>query len=355
MNSHARIRRTIAAIAGLVLCAPAIAANDSGRTRPAAGVNLAGAEFGTAPGKAETDFHFPADSEFAWAKRKGFTVIRLPFLWERLQPKLEQDFDADHLALLASAVDRARSHGLSIILDVHNYGRWRGDTIGGDKVPDRAFADLWRRIAQKFGKDSHVVFGLMNEPHDMPAARWAISAQAAIDAIRQAGACNLVLVPGVDWTGAHSWTKGGENGVNAEAMRTIHDKGAHAFEFHQYLDADSSGTSGQCRKKEEVVAALSVATDWLKANKRKGFLGEFGAGQNEQCRAGLDAMLEHMADNADVWLGWAYWAAGAWWPKDYPLSIEPKDGEDRPQMNVLAKWTGGALQGACPAPKPAKK
>ncbi len=354
MNTDTRFRPIALAIACLAWAAQSAVAKDLPRTAPAAGVNLAGAEFGAAPGAAEKDFHFPAESEFAWARAKGFSVVRLPFLWERLQPALEQDFDAGHLALLASAVARARTHGLSIILDVHNYGRWRGEPIGGDKTPDRAFADLWRRLARRFGKEPHVVFGLMNEPHDMPAARWAKSAQAAIDAIRATGACNLLLVPGVNWTGAHSWTRAGDHGVNGEAMRMVRDRGAHAFEFHQYLDADWSGTSGQCRPKEQVVAALSVATQWLRENKRKGFLGEFGAGDDERCREGLDAMLEHMATNSDVWTGWAYWAAGAWWPKDYPLSIEPKGGEDRPQMKIIAKWTGGALPGACPVPRKKK-
>ncbi len=355
MNMTQRFRCIAFTITGLVVSTLSVQAQEAARPRPAAGVNLAGAEFGTAPGKAEKDFHFPSDSEFAWAKKKGFTIVRLPFLWERLQPALEKELDPDHLALLVTAADRARDNGLSIILDVHNYGRWRGDAIGGDKVPDRAFADLWRRLAQKFAKQAHVVFGLMNEPHDMMADAWTKSAQAAIDSIRATGACNLVLVPGVNWTGAHSWASEGKHGVNAQAMRAIRDKGAHAFEFHQYLDTDSSGTSGQCRKKEEVVAAVSVATAWLRDNKRTGFLGEFGAGENEQCRDGLDAMLDHMAVNADVWTGWAYWAAGAWWPKDYALSIEPKDGEDRPQMKVLAKWTGAALPNACPVPKSKSK
>ena len=341
--------------AATIFCAQPTFAEPKSRARPASGVNLAGAEFGQPPGKAEKDFHFPAETEFAWVKKRGFAVVRLPFLWERIQPALEKELDTDHLALIQTAVGRAKENGLSIILDVHNYGRWRGDVIGGDKVPDRAFADLWRRLAAKFGREPHVVFGLMNEPHDMPADVWAKSAQTAIDAIRAAGACNLLLVPGVNWTGAHSWAAEGKHGVNAKEMSAIRDKGAHAFEFHQYLDADWSGTSGQCRKKEEVVAALSVATSWLRENKRKGFLGEFGAGDNEQCRDGLDAMLTHMADNADVWTGWTYWAAGAWWPKDYPLSIEPKGDEDRPQMKVLAKWTGAPLPNACPAPKKIEK
>lgn len=356
MNTTCRIRRTLFTLACALVVGQAIAAPEIARKpKPAAGVNLAGAEFGQPPGKVEKDFHFPSEAEFAWAKKRGFAVVRLPFLWERLQPALEKDLDAAHLALLEESVSRARAQKLSIILDVHNYGRWLGGPIGADIVPDRAFADLWRRLAQKFGGQANVVFGLMNEPHDMPAATWAKSAQAAIDAIRATGACNLLLVPGVNWTGAHSWTKDGKHGVNGEAMRAIRDKGAHAFEFHQYLDADWSGTSGQCRKKDEVVSALSVATNWLRETKSKGFLGEFGAGESEQCREGLDAMLAHMTENADVWIGWAYWAAGAWWPKGYPLSIEPKDDEDRPQMKVLAKWTGGALPNTCPIAHKTKK
>jgi endoglucanase len=44
-----------------------------------------------------------------------------------------------------------------------------------------------------------------------------------------------------------------------------------------------------------------------------------------------------MAQNRDVWIGWTYWAAGAWWPKDYFTSVQPLNGADRPQMNVLIK------------------
>ncbi|HIB99683.1 TPA: glycoside hydrolase family 5 protein, partial [Candidatus Poribacteria bacterium] len=44
-------------------------------------------------------------------------------------------------------------------------------------------------------------------------------------------------------------------------------------------------------------------------------------------------------DNTDVWLGWTYWAAGPWWG-DYMFSIEPKIGEDRPQMVILEKHIG---------------
>lgn len=327
----------VALVVGGADLAPADPAH---RRLPAAGVNLSGGEYGKPSGVAETDFHFPDDKELAWVKSKGFVLVRIPFLWERLQPKLEKELDADNLDLLAKTVERARAHGLSVVLDLHNYGDWRGAKVGSGIAPDSAFADLWRRLAEKFGGQRDVIFGLMNEPHGLPVAQWEKAAQTAIDAIRATGACNFVLVPGANWTGAHSWNSTGGDGSNALVMAKIRDKGPHAFEFHQYLDADSSGTHAECRKPEEVVAALSVATDWLRAHKQKGFLGEFGAAANPQCLAGLNAMLAHMSENADQWVAWAYWAAGAWWPADYILSIQPQNGADRPQMKALEKWIG---------------
>ena len=63
----------------------------------------------------------------------------------------------------------------------------------------------------------------MNEPHDVPATQWLASANAAIAAIRETGATNLVLVPGTIWTGAHSWEEerdGGANGLILDLYRS---------------------------------------------------------------------------------------------------------------------------------------
>ena len=320
------------------LCATPAAAAE--RALPAAGVNLSGAEYGSFPGVPEKTYHYPGAEEFAWARASGFAMVRLPFLWERLQPGLMADFDRDELGRLQAAVSLARAQGLTVILDPHNYAKWRGNQIGSADVPVEAFADLWRRLSDKFGKDKDVVFGLMNEPHDIPFKQWSGAAQAAVKAIRGAGACNLTLIPGANWTGAHSWNAVVDGTSNAEAIAAIVDPGPHAIEFHQYLDSDWSGEHAECRKPEEVTAALSIATDWLRRNRKKGYLGEFGAGADAQCQAGLEAMLKHMHDNADVWTGWAYWAAGAWWPPTYALSIQPVAGKTAPQMETLKKYIG---------------
>ena len=51
------------------------------------GVNLAGAEFAPqhVPGVFGTDYTYPTHTEIDYYASKGLDVIRLPFLWERLQ------------------------------------------------------------------------------------------------------------------------------------------------------------------------------------------------------------------------------------------------------------------------------
>jgi endoglucanase len=65
-------------------------------------------------------------------------------------------------------------------------------------------------------------------------------------------------------------------------------------------------------------------TEWLRARKYKGFLGEIGAATTDDCLRGLDGILGHLDGNADVWLGWTYWTAGPWWPESYEFGVEPR-------------------------------
>jgi endoglucanase len=168
----------------------------------------------------------------------------------------------------------------------------------------------------------------------MPPARWRVTAEAAIRAIRATRARNLVLVPGANWDGAHSWTEGGAVS-NASAMDGLTDPaGPIAFEFHQYFDSDSSGTHPDCLSPESAVATLEPATAWLERGHRQGFLGEFGVTSTPACLATLDAVLGYLDRHRAAWIGWTYWAAGPWWGS-YMFSAEPTGGQDRPQAVVL--------------------
>jgi len=311
---------------------PAHAANSCFR-----GINLSGAEFGDVGGAHGTDYIYPSDSTVRYFADKGFTSVRLPFRWERLQPRLNADFDEEELGRLQETVTLIRANGMGIILDPHNYARYNDAVVGSDAVPTTAFADFWKRLASVFAGQKDVSFGLMNEPHDILARDWLTGANAAIAGIRAAGAKNLVLVPGTSWTGAHSWKGDGYGGSNADAMLGVVDPaGNFAIEVHQYLDDDFSGTKGNCSRAADAVTALKDFTQWLRENKQRGYLGEFGAPGGDECIQGLKAMIGVVESNHDVWTGWSYWAAGDWWPESEPLNIQPTKRGDRPQMQGLS-------------------
>jgi endoglucanase len=340
MASNMKSFRRMLALVLLVVAASGACAQDKARP-PLTGLNIAGSEFGHPGGAYGTDYIYPSETEFAFAAASGLSVIRLPFLWERLQPRLDGAFDIEELGRLHAAVSHAEGVGLSVILDPHNYARYFEQTIGSPQVPVAAFASFWRDLAKIFRNDPHVIFGLMNEPHDMPTEVWAAAAQAAILAIRGTGAENLILVPGNHYSGAHSWTKAISGASNAIVMRGVNDPCNNmVFEFHQYLDADSSGTSPTCPTPIAVVDALRDVTNWLQQTGNKGFLGEFGASARPECLTALNSMLQFMAEHGDQWLGWTYWAAGAWWPPDYMFLAALKAGADHGQLKVLQAWRG---------------
>ena len=181
----------------------------------------------------------------------------------------------------------------------------------------------------------------MNEPHDMATETWRDAAQSAINAIRATGARNLILVPGNGWDGAHSWLQNWYGTPNGTAMLAITDPGDNfAFEVHQYLDSDSSGTSATIVSPTVGAERLAAFTQWCRSNNRRGFLGEFavanstiGAGIGDEAISNLLASIEQ---NADVWLGWTWWAAGPWWA-NYMFTLEPTSNYtvDQPAMAVL--------------------
>jgi endoglucanase len=73
---------------------------------------------------------------------------------------------------------------------------------------------------------------------------------------------------------------------------------------------------------------------WCRSHHTKAFLGEFAVPNTPTGKAALENMLIAMEQDRDVWLGFTWWAAGAWWG-DYMFTLEPKDGKDRPQMAWL--------------------
>ncbi|MFO1150466.1 MAG: glycoside hydrolase family 5 protein [Alsobacter sp.] len=332
-------RRTLlGGLAAATLVSPALAQH---KGRPAAmprlggGINLAGAEFNTTGRRVNVDYVYPDRATVNYFTDRGFLLIRVPFLAGRLVAQgksgLEPTPDMD---IMAQVVKWAAEKNARVILDMHEYGHaLNGGLIGRDNGAAESFAASWAAIARRFRATPNVIFGLMNEPNKQSAEEWLVGVNQAIAAIRGVGARQLILVAGAYWDGAHSWT----STPNGMVMLGVKDPGANfAYEVHQYLDKDSSGTHP-----EAVPGAgstrLASFIEWCRTQKARAVLGEFGWADNPVAQAEGRALLEAVKASPDVWLGWTYWAAGPWWG-DYMYSVHPKDGKDRPQMAVLQDY-----------------
>lgn len=325
-------RWLLGAALSLCLSGPA-----SAEPLPLTGFNLAGAEFGHLPGRAGTDYFYPSESDVAALLSHGAGVFRLPFRWERLQPKLGGPLDEAELGRLVAAVKLITDSGARVIVSPHNYARYRDEVLGSPDVPIDAFASFWGALAGTFRDNGLVAFGLMNEPHDIGVTTWRDAAGAALAAIRGRGAANLILVPGAAWTGGHNWASPDHGVSNAVAMADIHDPlDNFAYEIHQYLDADYSGTHGTCKADDVGVKALEGVTDWLDRHRAKAFLAEFGSTTDANCLRAMDNMLSFVEAHPSAWMGWTYWAAGSWWGDNW-MSAQPRDGSDPPQLTTLMK------------------
>ena len=144
-------------------------------------------------------------------------------------------------------------------------------------------------------------------------------------------------MPGNGYTAAHSWFGKSYGTPNAAVMLGINDPdNNYVYEIHQYLDSNYSGTHPSCQNETIGVTALEPVTKWLLQHHKRGFLGEFGVGKDATCLTALDNMLAFIDRNRQAWLGWTYWAAGAWPPR-YFTSVQPVNGVDPPQMKILLR------------------
>lgn len=224
------------------------------------GVCVCGAEFGTPgplvrkskfsnenPGVYDHAYHYDSQETFDYLAGRGVKLVRLAFRWERLQRTLGGELDATELGRLKGAVERARTAGLQVILDMHNYGAYHlfngsmgvRRPIGSAKVTYAHLADVWRQISAAFSTDPGVIgYGLGNEPVEMPsgARGWELASQGALDGIRSNDDGKLVMVPGYEWAGVQDWP-------DQHPDKWITDfADNHRYEGHHYWDRDYSGS-----------------------------------------------------------------------------------------------------------------
>jgi endoglucanase len=340
------------------------------------GINAAGAEFSSVG-----PMQFDTAASFRFLAARGHTLVRLPFLWESIQPTLSAALDSTNLTALTTAVTNAGNAGLKVILDVHNYAAYNGISYGATGSFTLAdFTDLWTRLSTAFAGNSTVLaYGLMNEPRALPTVasvtgneRWKIAQQAALDAIRANGDTKCVLISGYSSASMGSWL----SASNGQPTPYITDSANNfRWEAHHYWDAGTTGA--YTTTYADAVAAgfgssqgdaartamyfyLDQWLNWLKTNGQRGYIGEMGWPSSENGDTPTDAaswdslalMYLNRIQQESPDLAWyTIWATGARWSAGYNLQYYDSTAGDlsTPLSNAAtleAKLPTLAVQGA---------
>ncbi|KAK3938660.1 glycoside hydrolase family 5 protein [Diplogelasinospora grovesii] len=339
---------TTLAVAGRALAAPVAERADGVQF---IGTNIAGFDFGCSiQGACNLTQATPPLSSLGgpdgagqmqhFVKDDGMNMFRLPVGWQYLiNNKLGGTLDSGNLGRYDQLVQACLATGAYCIVDIHNYARWNGQIIGQGGPTNDQFVNLWTQIATKYASQSKMVFGVMNEPHDVPDInKWADTVQAVVTAIRGAGAKNqMILLPGNDWTSAAAMpTKSGPALLKVKNPDGSTD--GLIFDVHKYLDSDNSGTHTECVT-DNISGAFQPLATWLRTNKRQALNSETGGGNTASCQKYLCAQIQFLNQNTDVFLGYTGWSAGAFNPQTYELSEVPaKNGNS---------WTDTSLVKAC--------
>lgn len=329
--SHSKLLRTTLSV---ICMSSTLCANVRAEQVSLVGLNLSGAGFASQvlPGINGTNYIFPVEAYFSQWSARGVKLIRFPIIWERLQPTLGGALDPNYASLLDRTFGYANKYGMKIILDLHNYMRYRGVVIGTGNVSYANYQDVMTRIAQRWSaQPSLYAYDIMNEPHDA-VAQWSAAAQYGINGVRSVDSTRPIMIEGNGWAEATRWPQWND------ALLALKDPANNLiFQAHTYFDGEGGGgnyavTGANAYPDDYGIQRVKPFVDWLKKNGKRGMIGEFGVPDTDQrWNVIMGRMLAYLRQNC---IPATYWAAGPGWA-NYNLSVEPINGVDRPQWATL--------------------
>jgi endoglucanase len=151
-------------------------------------------------------------SSYDYLAAHGHRLVRLPFEWGLVQPRLGRALDARFVRALEREVAAIGDAGMVAILDIQSGGRHpatlRESRRFGDGISEAEFADAWRRLSARFAGDPRIhAYDLMNEPFDLADEIWQGYSQAAVTSLRADGDGTLLWVEGNEWSLTGAWRK----------------------------------------------------------------------------------------------------------------------------------------------------
>ncbi|KAL7944159.1 glycoside hydrolase family 5 protein [Trichoderma barbatum] len=257
-----------------------------------------------------------------FAEDDGLNVFRISATWQFvLNNTVDGELDELNWGSYNKVVNSCLETGAYCMIDMHNFARYNGGIIGQGGVSDDIFVKLWVQIAKYYVDNEKMIFGLMNEPHDIDINLWAQTCQKVVTAIRKAGATSqMILLPGTNFASVETYVSTG----SAEALSKITNPDGSTdllyFDVHKYLDINNSGSHVECTTNN--VQAFEDFAVWLRENKRQAIISETGASMDPSCMTAFCAQNKAISENSDVYVGFVGWGAGSF-DETYILTLTP--------------------------------
>lgn len=286
--------------------------NGAGSTVRLLGANRSGTQYACLEGSGI--FDGPSDSaSIATMKAWGMTAVRVSLnedCWLGINGVPAAYSGANYQAAIGGFVDRLNAAGLYVILDLHSNAPGTAKALDQKPMADRDHSPaFWAGVAGHFKDRPAVVFDLYNEPypdsnHNTTAA-WtcirdggtcpgvpftAAGSQEMVNAIRGAGATNVVLVGGPQYAGVvDRWTE----------FKPADPAGQLAASIHIYYNNPADPEWAPCYLQscwDGTIAPLSATTPVV--------IGEVG---EHDCDSALMMPLLRWADTKGVsYLAWSW-------------------------------------------------
>jgi hypothetical protein len=194
------------------------------------GLNVCSLEFDRdgANWQLEADGGSPLLDALADATRWNANVVRMPVNQEWFLT------DDAYVARVETLIDASARRGLYVLLDVQWEHAERTEPYQLNILKQPTFGvgntteAFWHLASGRLGNRKNLLFDLVNEPHDTPAADVAASMQKLADRIHQATPSAVLIIAGADW--AHSVRYYLDHPLRGDNL---------VYSAHQYLPYDA--------------------------------------------------------------------------------------------------------------------
>ena len=248
---------------------------------------------------------------FRLLNEAGFDSVRInlqPFRYTKREEgwKLPEDW----FATVDWAVTNALGHGLTVILDLHEFNAMAENPEGRHDQ----FLATWKQLAERYQSAPHgVLFEILNEPsRGLTPGLWNRYLKEALAVIRKWNPTRTVIVGPPFWNAIGHLQDLELPADDRQLIVTVHYYAPMEF-THQgaawstHKDKSNVTWSGSPEVRKTIREDLVKAADWARKENRPIFLGEFGAYDQAPMESRI-RYTDAVARTAESFgWSWAYW------------------------------------------------